>query len=187
MEDNQIISLLFERDEKALAEISARYGPRMQSMAYNICGSREDAEEVVNDALQGVWNAIPPENPVALGPYIYRIVRNLACNVVRSRSAEKRAGTSSLDEITDELLAVFNPPGEDETESDKAAIRAAMHRFLAGCETTDRIIFVRRYFYADAVQEIAEDLRMTRPAVSVRLQRMRKKLAEMLKNEGILL
>lgn len=185
MEDNQIISLLFARDERALKEITARYGGRMLSMARNICGSAEDADEVFNDALQGVWNAIPPENPAALGPYLYRIVRNLACNAVRKRNAEKRVGTSSFDEIGDELLAAFGPPGEDETESEKLAIRAAIHRFLASSEATDRIIFVRRYFYADAVQEIAGALRMSRPAVTMRLQRMRKRLSEVLKEEEI--
>ena len=63
MEDTAIIHLLFQRDEKGLNALSEKYGSEMKSIAYQVCRSREDAEEACNDALLGVWNAIPPSDP----------------------------------------------------------------------------------------------------------------------------
>ncbi len=62
MEDSRIIELFFERSEHAITELSSKYGRMCMNTSYNIVGNREDAEECVNDAYLGVWNAVPPKN-----------------------------------------------------------------------------------------------------------------------------
>ena len=52
MEDSQIVSLYWERNEQALAETAAKYGNYCFSIAYNILSSREDADESVNDTTK---------------------------------------------------------------------------------------------------------------------------------------
>ena len=186
MEDNEIIRLLFARDELGLRNITDKYGRQMQTLAEQLCGNRQDAEEVVNDSLRGVWDAIPPERPSHFAAYLMRIVRNLACRRVRRETAQKRAGTVPVDEVAEEALAAFaeaeNPA---EQESDSAAIGYALNRFLEQCSPRDRVIFLRRYFYADSVAQIGSALQMDRAAVSMRLTRMRGRLAEILKAEGV--
>lgn len=61
--DKEILQLLYHRDEQALKETVKQYGALCLSVARNILGSQEDAEECLNDALLAVWNAIPPERP----------------------------------------------------------------------------------------------------------------------------
>lgn len=78
MEDGQIIQLFFERSERAIRELERKYGGLCRSIAGKILNDREDAEECVNDALLAVWNAIPPNRPDMLQPYLCRIVRNLS-------------------------------------------------------------------------------------------------------------
>ena len=63
MDDKRIIELFFARDEKALAECESIYGKYCESIAKNILGSDEDAEEVFNDTLLRAWNSIPPKKP----------------------------------------------------------------------------------------------------------------------------
>ena len=186
MEDSEIIKLLFARDEQGLKSITEKYGRPMQTLAEQLCGNFQDAEEVVNDTLQGVWDAIPPEQPRHFLAYILCIVRNLSCHRVRKETAQKRAGTVPVEEVTEEMLAaVGNAESETDREADSAAISFVLNRFLSRCERTDRVIFLRRYFYADSVSQIADSIRMERTAVSMRLTRMRKKLAEELKAEGV--
>ena len=60
VDDSQIIDLFFARSELAISELDAKYGKVCHKLAHNILDSRQDAEECVNDAYLGTWNAIPP-------------------------------------------------------------------------------------------------------------------------------
>ena len=183
MEDRTIIALLFERNEQGLAELSAKYGKEMKKTAENICRSPEDAEEVCNDTLSAVWSSIPPEYPRILPAYVYQIVRNLAAKVVRKRTAAKRDGTVSYDALADEIGDAFLVA--DDAGTDSAEIVKVIDRFLHECGETDRLIFVRRYYYADDLPDVAAAAHSTVGAVSVRLTRMRAKLRAMLEEGGI--
>ena len=63
--------------------------------------NRQDAEECVNDAYLGAWNAIPPVRPNPLLSYIVKIVRNISLKIYWRKEAAKRSGhyTIALEEI----------------------------------------------------------------------------------------
>ena len=87
MDDRQIVRLFFERSERAITELSRKYGDLCFRIAGNILNDRQDAEECVNDAYLGAWNSIPPQAPDPLRSYICRIVRNLSLKKLRANSA----------------------------------------------------------------------------------------------------
>lgn len=60
MDDERIIELFFARSEQAIGELDIKYGKLCHNLSHNILGNRSDAEECVNDAYLGAWNAIPP-------------------------------------------------------------------------------------------------------------------------------
>ena len=60
-----------------------------------------------------------------------------------------------------------------------------LNRFLGALDRENRVIFLRRYWYADSVSAIAIRLRMSDNQVSVRLHRIRKKLKAYLRKEGV--
>ena len=45
--------MFFERSEQGLWELDNKYGKVCHNLSYNIVGSRQDAEECVNDAYLG--------------------------------------------------------------------------------------------------------------------------------------
>ena len=97
MEDSEIITLYWNRDERAIAETSTKYGSFCQRIAQNILTVREDAEECVSDTYQQAWTSIPPLRPQRLRPWLGRVVRNLAINRWRRNHAQKRyAGLEAL-------------------------------------------------------------------------------------------
>ena len=49
----------------------------------------------------------------------------------------------------------------------------------------NRMLFVRRYWYADDIPALAERFHMSRNSVSIRLSRIRKKLRDYLQKEGV--
>ena len=92
MDDAQIIRLYMQRDERALQETKAQYEALCMTVAYNMLGSREDAEECMNDALMCLWQAIPPAEPESLGAYLVTAVRNAARDRLSYQNAQRRGG-----------------------------------------------------------------------------------------------
>ena len=74
-----------------------------------------------------------------------------------------------------------------ESETEAKELTAAVNLFLAGLSREDRCLFVRRYFYADTVTELAAQTGDSANRVSVRLFRLRGKLKKALAKEGYLI
>ena len=183
LEDSEIISLFFERSEQAIRELDRKYGPVVKKTAANILNDRQDAEECVNDTYLRVWNSIPPHAPDPLVSYTCRIARNLAVNRYHANKAEKRGG---YDLILDEMQECI-PSGVDvETEYEAKELGVAINRFLYTLDHNDRFLFVRRYWYADSVKDIARAMHSRENRISVRLFRLREKLRNTLNKEGLL-
>ena len=92
MEDEKIVQLYWDRDERAIPETAAKYGSYCTSIAQNILGSAEDAEECVNDTYISAWNSIPPHRPGNLCTFLGKLTRNLSLNRYRYNTAHKRGG-----------------------------------------------------------------------------------------------
>ena len=127
MQDNEIIALFLQRDEKALSELCSKYGKNLLGIALNMLGSKEDAEECVNDAYLAVWNKIPPERPASLFAYVSKILRNTALTRLRDDGAKKRGKDvtvclDELDEILPDSESVFDRHFCAEREADPVGV-----------------------------------------------------------------
>ena len=184
MEDNQILTLFYERSEQAIVELSEKYGVAVRKTAANILQDRQDVEECINDTWLGAWNTIPPQRPNPLAAYVCRIARNLALKKYHNNTAHKR--NSSYDLVLDELAECI--PASENVEDGFTAkeISAAVSRFLETLEYDDRFALVRRYWFADDVSDIAAMMGRSSHRVSVRLYRTRERLHRYLKKEGLL-
>lgn len=185
MEDEKILDLFFARSEQAIDALSDKYGKRLRMLADNILGDGRDGEECVSDTYLALWNRIPPERPSPLLTYASRVLRNLALKQYHHNTAQKRNSfyDASLSELSDSLSA-----GDVTAQAvDLRVVTEAINDFLAGLHKSDRILFVRRYWYADSLAALAKERGLTEHAVSVRLFRIREKLKKHLRKEGIAL
>ena len=185
MDDAKIIALYEARDEKAIAETQQKYGGYCRYIAERILASREDAEECVNDAYHKAWNTIPPQKPESLASYIGMLTRQLSFNRYKENHRQKRGG-GEVPLILEELQECIADRG-DMPSADDITLRDAMNAFLAGLPQRTRMVFMRRYWYADEVTTIAADYGMSEGHVNVLLYRTRKKLKEYLEKEEIYL
>lgn len=183
MDDSRIIELFFERSEQAISELANKYGAVCGKVADNILNNRLDSEECVNDAYLAVWNTIPPQKPEHLSSYVCRIVRNLALKKYHGNTAQKR--NSAYDVALDEIADCIPASSTVEDEIAAKEVGGMINSFLETLDRQSRIMFVRRYWYGDSVEEIAGLFRKSRHYVSVRLSRTRKALGEYLKKEGV--
>lgn len=128
MDDEKIVGLFWQRDERAISETTAKYGRLCGKIAYGILGNIQDSEEIINTAYMRLWESIPPKNPNPFMPFLAKIVRNLALNRYKAEHTQKRyAGefAVSLDEL-DECV-----PDKKSEPSDAAQIRDCLNAFLA--------------------------------------------------------
>lgn len=178
MEDEKIIDLLFERSEQALWELDQKYGNLCRSLSYRIVNSRRDAEECVNDAFLGAWNAIPPAKPNPLLSYLLKIVRNLSLKCYWKKEAAKRNSiyTIALQEI--EACIADRDTVEEELEARELA--RIIESFLDTLPAENRVIFIRRYWFSDSYDDIAKRVGLSEKNISVRLTRIRRKLKDYL-------
>lgn len=185
MDDEKIIALFFQRSEQALQQLDIKYGKLCHTLSYNILNNRQDAEECVNDAYLGAWNAIPPAKPNPLQAYICKIVRNISLKLYYRKKAAKR---NSIYEIAmQELEEYLSAPNTVETEIDARELARTIESFLDALNEENCVIFMRRYWFSDTYAEIAERVGISEKNVSVRLTRIRKQLKEYLIERGVYL
>ena len=178
IEDEKIIDLFFNRSEKAIQELDIKYGKVCHKLSYNILNNKQDAEECVNDAYLGAWNAIPPTRPNPLLSYIVKIVRNISLKIYWRKEAAKRSGhyKIALEEI--EGYIADQKTVEDEIEAKELA--RIIEAFLDTLTAKERVIFMRRYAYADTYADIAKRVGISEKNVSVRLTLIRQKMKQYL-------
>ena len=184
LEDCEIIDLLFERSEQAITELILKYETAVRKVAFHVLGDSQDVEECVNDTWLQVWDTVPPQRPNSLGAYSCKLAKNISLNRYHANTAQKR--NSFYDAALDELEGTVPALASVETEYDAKELAEYINRFLKGLSYDDRYLFLRRYWFADTVSEIAGEMRLSPHAVSVRLSRVRKKLQRYLKKEGMI-
>ena len=178
IDDEKIIDLFFERSEQGIRELDNKYDAVCHNLSYNIVNNRQDAEECVNDAYLGAWNAIPPVSPKQLLSYIVKIVRNISLKIYWRKEAAKRSGhyTIALEEI--EGYIADQKTVEDEIEARELA--RIIGEFLDTLTLENRVIFMRRYWFSDSYKDIAEFMGLSEKNISVRLTRIREKMKQYL-------
>jgi RNA polymerase sigma-70 factor (ECF subfamily) len=187
MDDNEIIGLFWERSESAISALSEKYSRYCRVIALNILGNMEDAEEILNDTYNRIWNAIPPERPNNLRAFIGRITRNLSLDKLEKAKAAKRGG-GQFDALLSELEECIADSRDSFGELiETEAITVALNAFLSGQTAENRRIFVRRYWRAASIEEIAADFNMSVGKAKTILFRMRNKLRKHLESEEIYL
>ena len=183
MEDEAIVALFWQRDERAVAAAADKYGAYCSAIARNILGSPEEAEECVNDTYLSAWNAMPPHRPARLATFLGKLTRNLAINRYKHLRADRRGGGNGA-AVLEELEEVVSG-GEDASAAlDARELTAAIHEFLGALPAKKRGIFLCRYWYADPVAQIARRYGMKEGAVTVLLGRLRRQLKDFLTERG---
>ena len=185
MDDGMIVELFLKRDETAIAEAASKYGAKLRSVAFRICGNGGMSEECENDAYLAAWNSIPPHEPRSyLFSYLAKLARASALNRVKAEGRLKRR--AELVELSRELEVCLPAECSVESEAEGAELTRAVNAFLLKQSEEKRALFIRRYWYADSIEELARDFGMSREKVKTTLFRLRAKLREHLEKEDLI-
>ncbi|MGM9661072.1 MAG: RNA polymerase sigma factor [Faecousia sp.] len=186
MEDEQIVTLYWERNEQAISETEKKYDRYLQKIAHNILNNAEDSRESVNDTYLAAWNSMPPHRPSILSAYLAKLTRRISIDRFRYRTRDKRMASEyalSLSELDDCVSG-----GNTTEEILNAKLLAdAIGVYLRLQSREVQTAFLGRYYFLDPVKEIAAYLGMSESKVKSLLYRTRLGLKEHLEKEGFCL
>lgn len=183
MNDNEIIQLYWDRNEQAIKVTSQTYGNYCATIARNILNNKEDVDECINDTYINAWNSMPTHWPEHLATFLGKITRNLSFNKYRDDHTEKRGG-GEIALVLDELTDCVSDTDYVEQIIDRQELLKVINSFVRKLSIDKRNMFVRRYWYADSVSDIAKDYGMLQGTVSKTLERTRKQLKAYLTERG---
>lgn len=186
MEDSSIVDLYLARDERAIRETDEKYGKKLLALSRRITESAQDAEECVSDTYLDAWNRIPPHEPRAyFFAFLARIARAASIDRLRKSARQKRA--AHVEGLSLELENCIAAPDDFACRADDREIADALNGFLASLAPETRQMFLRRYWYADSIRDIARRFGCTEGKVKTVLFRARSVLRGYLDERGILL
>ena len=143
MDDEVILELYFARDQEAIRETDCKYGGYCRRISQKILGSREDAEECVNDTWLQAWNKIPPQRPQYFQAFLGCIVRNLSLDRWEQRQTKKRGGGQTKI-LLSELKDCLPSPDLPERRLEERELGNILSRWLAQQPQKNRVAFARR-------------------------------------------
>ena len=184
MDDDRIVALYWSRSEAAITETAAKYGSYLRSISFSILGSREDAQECVNDTYHDAWNAMPPHRPSVLSAFLGKITRRISIDRWRKRNAEKRGG-GELPLALEELAECVPGGAEPARVYEQKELAEAIGRFVEALPREEQQAFVCRYWYMASIEEIGRATGFGKSKVKSLLFRSRKRLAARLREEGL--
>jgi RNA polymerase sigma-70 factor (family 1) len=83
--DDVLLTLMQQSDEKAFETIYRRHWYKMYQVAFQFMGSKEDSEQIVQDAFESLWKRREMLEVRQLKVYLVVVVKNLATNMIKSQ------------------------------------------------------------------------------------------------------
>jgi RNA polymerase sigma factor (sigma-70 family) len=168
--DERLVALTRRGHHAAFEVLCARYQARLLSFTRHMLGSREDAEDVLQEVFAAAFNAVlADEREINVRPWLYRIARNRSLNHLRRATA---VGVDSMDvHFADHGLST----------GDRVLRRESFRELLADVHQlpeTQRTALLLREIDALSYEQIAHAMETTVPSVKSLLVRARISLAE---------
>jgi RNA polymerase sigma factor (sigma-70 family) len=168
--DERLIALTRRGQHAAFETLFSRYHSRLLSFCRHMLGSREDAEDVLQEVFAAAFNAVlADERPINVRPWLYRIARNRSLNHLRRASA---IGVDSMDiHFAEHGLST----------GDQVLRREGFRQLIGDVQQlpeTQRTALLLREIDALSYEQIAVAMDTTVPSVKSLLVRARISLAE---------
>jgi RNA polymerase sigma factor (sigma-70 family) len=168
--DDRLVTLTRRGNQAAYEALVGRYQSRLLAFCRHMLGSREDAEDVLQEVFAAAFNAmIADERSLNVRPWLYRIARNRSLNHLRRATA---IGVDSMDIHLAEGGA---------TTADKVHRREDFRLLIEDVQQlpeTQRTALLLREIDALSYDQIAEAMETTVPSIKSLLVRARVSLAE---------
>lgn len=166
--ENEIIKKAAKGDERAYEMLVCEYESIVYRLAYRMCGNREDALDVSQNAFLKAWKALPAFTyKSSFGTWIYRITVNAAKDLLAKKIEHSELSAE------EERVADDSDPTENIIRLEK---RDAVRKALGLLSPEHREILVLREMEEKSYREISDLLGIEEGTVKSRINRARAEL-----------
>jgi len=160
----------------AYSLIIDRHKDRAFNLAFRISGSREDAEEILQDSFLKAFNSLKGfRMKSSFGTWFYRIVYNTAISQVRSR----KNPPLSIEEFPADYID-FMAKGQSQEESEDEYRESLINFALQKITDEERGLITLHYYEDLDIQEISGITGISKTNIKVRLFRARQKMIQII-------
>ncbi|HVS64710.1 MAG TPA: sigma-70 family RNA polymerase sigma factor [Thermoanaerobaculia bacterium] len=177
--DSRLIAAVARGDRRSFEALYRRYYPRLFGYLLNLVGSRELAEEVLDDTMVVVWQKAGGfERRSKASTWIFGIAYRRALKGLTRRRREPETAESAR--VLDELSA----PDSPERDLGRKELRESMFSALAELSIEQRSVVLLAYFEDLPYSEIASVLECPVNTVKTRMFHARRRLRALLSAEA---
>lgn len=175
LNDNELISRVLNGDQQAYAGLVSRYQSYVFTLALRMVKTREDAEEVAQDAFFKAYKYLADfKGASKFSTWLYTIVNNTAISFLRKKKVE----IHSLDNEKVFEVADSKESGMGANMVEQKSKLAMVHEAIAMLNPDDAQIITLFYKAEQSLEETAQILGIEINAAKVRLYRARTRLKE---------
>lgn len=175
--DISYIEQVLEGKINAFSYLVDRHKDKAFNLAFRICGNREEAEEVAQDAFLKAYKSLKEfRMKSSFATWLYRIVYNTAISLVRSR----KKGVLALEEFPVDIVDFISFSKNEEEAADdytSSLINFALQKIAE----EERGLITLYYFNELNTEEISRITGISKPNIKVKLYRARHKMAEIIR------
>ena len=176
--DEVLIGRIAGGDRLAMQVLYARHHVRVFRFVLRLVRDESMAEDLISEVFLDVWRQTGRfEGRSTVSTWLLAIARFKALSALRRRPDEE------LDEET--ASAIEDPADDPGTALEKRDKSAIIRKCLMGLSAEHREVVDLVYYHEKSVEEVAEIVGIPENTVKTRMFYARKRLAELLKSEGI--
>jgi len=177
--DEVLIGRIASGDRLAMEVLFARHRVQVYRFVLRLVRDETVAQDLISEVFLDVWRQASDrfEGRSAVSTWLLAIARFKALSALRRKADEP---------LDDEAAAGFEDPSDTpEVALEKKDKSAVIRKCLAGLSAEHREIIDLVYYHEKSVEEVAQIVGIPENTVKTRMFYARKRLAELLKAEGI--
>jgi RNA polymerase sigma-70 factor (ECF subfamily) len=176
--DERLLQRVADGDRMAMQTLYTRHHLRVYRFALRQVGNEAVAEDVTSDVFIDVWRqANTFEGRSAVATWLLAITRFKALSALRRRQAEP------LDEAA--VAAIADPSDDPEAVLAEKTRGGLIRKCMARLSPEHREVTDLVYYHEKSIEEVARIVNVPPTTVKSRMHDARRKLADLLRAEGI--
>ena len=183
-DEKALLARIRKGDESGFEEIVKEHTGKLVGLAWRLVGTREDAEELAQEAFLRLHRSLPDfRGDSLIGTWLYRTTTRLAIDFLRRERIKRKVFFFRQDNDSPDPVELARDcrqtPGE--IFQTQEAMRS-LRKSLQNLSSRQQVIFMLRHYEGLALKEIAEHLGLKTGTVKAHLHRavaqLRKDLVE---------
>lgn len=172
-EESRIVQLLQSNSKDAVRIILERYGDALYTVALRIVGTKEVAEEILQDAFVKVWQKAQQYDPNKgrLFTWLLQIVRSTAIDKVRLVKFQREKTSQPL-----ETTVYDNKKYSEEMQLKDVGLHKTLEMLDEKYQVVIRLLYLQGYTQAEVTEELGIPLGTVKSRAKIGIRELRRLL-----------